>query len=245
MKKELLNCVVVSNDFARYAEINLSVSEWKLLLYMISRIKKHERMFLSEKFSVCEFKKIMGVSATSIVRKAVENLNVKTCFIKEKEYRLLEHLCIDGKFIKYKFDEQMKPHLLGLHDNMTIFELGWIYNMNSKYTIRMYIFGTSFKFMTYYNCSEDDFKRVIGFAIPRSELERRALMPALKEINNTTDIFLHVKFKGGRYYFAAAEKSKNQKRKYGVEHWKTLIEETDDYNEITREPFNDLNFDEL
>ena len=81
--------------------------------------------------------------------------------------------------------------------------------------------------MTYYNLAEDDFKELLGIVIPKSELERRALIPALQEINNMTDIFLHVRFKEGIYHFAAAEKSINQKRKYGVEHWKTLIEEAD------------------
>lgn len=240
MKKELLNYVVVSNDFARYAEINLSCSEWKLLLYMISRIKKHERMFLRERFSISEFKKIMGVSAASIIRKSVENLSNKTFFVRRKECRLFEHLFIEAKNITYQFNEEMRSHLLGLEDNMTIFELGRIYGMNSKYSMRMYLFGISFKFMTYFNCEEEFFKRIIGLFTHKSEVMRRVLIPALKEINENTDIYLHCRYEDNKYIFAAVEKTEKQKTKCGSEHWKTQIEKTRDLSEIYKDLLADL-----
>ena len=65
------------------------------------------------------------------------------------------------------------------------------------------------------------------------------------QINKTTNIFLHAKYKDGRYYFAAAEKTKKQKSKYGVDKWQEQIEEVRDYNEISDELFSDLDFDKL
>lgn len=245
MKKELLNCVAVSNEFARYAEINLSLIEWKLLLYMISRIKKHEILFLYEKVKLIYFTKIMGVSTTSVVKKAAESLVNTTVCIKDKTYSIFDSLTVDNKTITYKFNEEMRPHLLGLSDNMTIFDLGSIYSMKSKYTIRMFIFGMSFRHMTYYNCAQDDFKKIVGFDKSKSELERRILFPALDEINENTNIFLHARFKDDRYYFAATEKTDKQKQKYRVDEWKNLIEDTRDFSEISKDIFSDLNFEEL
>lgn len=245
MKKELLNCVAMSNEFARNAEIKMSCNEWKLLLYMISRIKKHEIFFMYEQINIHEFMSITGISTRSIVRNAAEALGDKTFNIKDKEYKLFDFMSTDKKNIYYKFDESMREHLLGLDDNMTIFDFGYIYNINSKYAIRMYLFGHSFCFLTYYNRDADEMNKFICDGLPKSELERRVLLPALEEINNTTDIFLHMRYKNGRYYFATAEKNERQKDKYHVDTWKNEIEAQANYSSISKELFADLDFEEL
>ena len=219
--------------------------EWKLLLYMISRIKRYEILFLYEKIPLKEFAGIMGVSTTAVVKRTADTLANKEVVIKEKIYKLFEELTIKDRTIVYMFNAEMRKHLLGLNDNMTIFELGRIYEMKSKYTIRMYLFGMSFRFMTYYNCEDNDFKKLIGFALPKSELERRMLFPALEELNKNTNIFLHARHKDGRYYFAAAEKTEKQKIKYGVELWKNQIADVRDFGEISKELFADLDFNKL
>ena len=245
MRKELLNSVVISNELARYGEINLSSTEWKLLLYIISRIKKHELRFVRETFTIRDFCEIMGVSTRSIVIKAIESLKEKSIRIKENDYMIFERLNVDKNLIIYKLDDEMKEHLLNLRNNMTIFRLGCIYNMKSKYTIRLYIFGASFIFSTYYNHTKKTLNQMVGVDLPKSELERRILTPSLREINNTTNIFLYFRFLDGVYHFAVKEKNEKQKVKYCVDEWKNQIEESKCLEEINEELFADIDFDKL
>lgn len=197
MRKELLNFVVVSNEFARYAEINLGCPEWKLLLYIISKIKKHEKLFLKEEITIKEVSEIFGISTYGIIRNSVKTLNNKKIMIKGQKTQIFNFIYVDKKNICYCFSKDMHKHLLDLEDNMTMFELGRIYNMNSKYTIRAYLFGMSFRFSTYYIASENTVQKIFGVKLIKSEFERRVFDSSLKEINDKTNMFLHQKFKEG------------------------------------------------
>ena len=70
MHKELLNCVVLSNKFARKVELNLSCNEWKVLLFLISRIKPHEKLFLIENIALITIMEVMDVSTNKTMKSA-------------------------------------------------------------------------------------------------------------------------------------------------------------------------------
>ena len=58
-------------------------------------------------------------------------------------------------------------------------------------------------------------------------------------------MFLHQKFKEGLYYFCAVEKNEKQKAKYGVDAWKSKVDEVKDAFEIAKELFKDLDYEEF
>ena len=246
MKKELLNCVALSNEFARKAEIDLSCCEWKLLLFLISRIKPHEKLFLLEMVSVKEAMDITDISTKSIIQKAVERLQNCTFNLEEKKLKLFTLIKLEDKYITYMFSIDMQNHILNLKDNMTIFELGYVYNLTSKYAIRLFVFGMSFKFCGYYNVLDYDFLKLLNFSASPSELWRRAIIPALEQIKAHTQINLYCKKHGNRYYFYSKEKTKKQIESSGIDKWKSEIT-TDvvDYSSIETVLFANIDDEEF
>ncbi|MBR5222915.1 MAG: replication initiation protein [Clostridia bacterium] len=245
MKKELLNCVVISNEFARNSQINLNCNEWKLLLYLISRIKKHERVFMKEKITVREVCELWDISTFQIIRKSVEMLEKCVVKIGADEIKMFEFIKADKKHIIYKFSNDMGKHLLGLENNMTIFDLGYIYSLNSKYAIRLYLFALSFRHLSYYHISVENFKELFESDCYKSEFERRVINKSIELINKVTNIILHSKCENNRYYFALREKSKTQKRKYNVDSWKDKIITIPNCEERAKKFFDGINFDDF
>ena len=245
MKKELFNCVVISNEFARNGQINLNCNEWKLLLYFISRIKKHEKVFLKGEITIQEVSELWEISTFQIIRKSVDTLEKCMVKIGDDEIKIFEFIKADKNHIIYKFSNDMGKHLLGLENNMTIFELGYIYSLNSKYAIRMYLFALSFRHFSYYHISVENFKELFEIDCYKSEFERRVLNKSLEQINIYTNIIMHSKCENNRYYFAVREKSETQKRKYNVDAWKEKIITMPDHDERAKEIFDGMNFDDF
>ena len=235
MNNELLNRVVVSNAFARKSKLNLSCIEYKVLLYMISKITFKQSKFLEECIDLKRCAKAFDVSSYNLINDAclsLENLKIGD----DKVFEYIE--VYDGE-IFFRFHDSLADKLLKQKSNMTIFDLGYIYNLKSKYSIRLYLFAMSFRNLHYYNLEETELKRVFQASLPKSEFERRVINRAVQEVNQNTNIYVCCKYYDGRYFFFCREKTKDEKTLFCIDDWRNS-REAKSYAVLGKEMFEEL-----
>jgi plasmid replication initiation protein len=108
------------------------------------------------------------------------------------------------KSITFSFDRKLRPYLLGLSKNYFVFSTLHAYNLDSAYSIRLYQWAKSRQFLRRpQHVSVDDLRHFLGTTEIDSEglmtkeslkryndFKKVALQPAVREINNKTDIFI-------------------------------------------------------
>ena len=204
---ELRKVVVKANELITKSRFDLTLQQQKMVLFLISRIKPFSVDFELFEFKIRDFCRICGIDETSGKNYETLKANIKTIADKsiwvklpngkETLLRWIEKPYIDEKSgtIKIRLDNDMKPFLLELNKNFTRYELLYAMNFKSKYTIRLYEYV---KAIHYYNEEEESY----SFSISLEELKermgagkytafkdfhRRALKPAIEEINRFSD----------------------------------------------------------
>ena len=108
------------------------------------------------------------------------------------------------KSITFSFDRKLRPYLLGLSKNYFVFSTLHAYNLHSAYSIRLYQWAKSRQFLRRpQHVPVDDLRHFLGTTEIDSEglmtkeslkryndFKKVALQPAVREINNKTDIFI-------------------------------------------------------
>ena len=140
------------NDLAR-ARYSLSITEQRILLYLISKIKPKDNSLDAQEFEIRDFCEIVGLDPDGGGGR-YKHLKDTLMAMRDKGFWVnidkktmvsaswLERIWIqegDGT-VKLKIDEQLKPWLLGLLDEKqyTSYELEWILCMKKAWSIRLY-----------------------------------------------------------------------------------------------------------
>lgn len=193
-------CVVKHNDLIQRTRYTLSVTEQKMVLYMISKIKPGDDELKEYVFPIKELCRICGVQAGGEnyknFRASIKELADKSFFIEDKEREHLVRWC-DGVSIGKndgcmyaRIDDRLRPYLLELSASFTKYEIGYILAMKSKYSIRMYELLKSY---AYIGCVEIELEK-LKKSLETSEykdynnFKRRVLDVSLEEINKYTDL---------------------------------------------------------
>lgn len=186
------------------AHYELTAKEHKLLLLGIARIAKDQKQFYEQVFSVPEVARLLGVPVTSayaeldrissgLMKKQVEIRNQETGEFVKYQW-VTKAYCKKGDF-GFRLSEELKPYLLGLVGNYTMYELSHILPMSSSYAIRLYellkqygpfgsrVFSLEPELTKRENW--EDFALVMGYdrkSYPRfSNINQRILKPALRQ----------------------------------------------------------------
>lgn len=250
----LKNKVVLKSNNLIEARYNLSTLEQKLLLITISEIKNSEKNTIE--FTTKELYNILNITTNrqNELRKILEELVNKSVIIIDKSLSNRKKTLVTHWFssvtynengiIQIAFDTELLPYLLQLKTNFTTYTLDNILPMKKKYSIRFYelikqyqkigkrIFTIS-ELREILNCENEYLK----FA----EFERRIIVPAVKEINDHSDIYVeYTKFKKG--------KSINEiefiiKSKRAVENTKEIITACDEFEKLTQTELEKLKND--
>ncbi len=125
----------------------LNLSQQKLVLAVISQIKRGDEDFKEYRLSITEFKKLMGIKTSGYykeIRQAAREIRRKDLVIPTGEKTEL----ITGWFssiridyvgeIGFTFDFNLKPYLLQLKSHFTAYQLKNVLLLSSKYSIRLY-----------------------------------------------------------------------------------------------------------
>lgn len=201
-----------SNTAIRKARYSLSLNQQKLLCYLISELKETDTHETVKIFDIKTFYDFMekGDKDYDKVRKDLKALSDKSWWIKDENgddilLRFLNTVRTSkrsGK-VQLKFHEDILPYLLHLKREFTTYKLWYTMTMRSEYSLRLYELLKSVVHMESWVFEIDYLKKAFMCEHYKlfGDFKRRALDPAVAEINKKTDITVSYElFKEGKAY---------------------------------------------
>lgn len=201
--KALERQVFKANDLIQKSRFSLSLTQQKIVLYLISKITPFDEQFKLYEFSIPEFCRICGISETgnyADLKIAIKEIADKSLWItleddEETLLRWIEKPYVNKQSgtIKIRLDNDMKPFLLQLKENFTSYELIWTLHFKSKYTIRLYELMKSIHFRELEEYSKDYELKELRKLLDAEKYTRwihfkqRVLEPSIEEINRYSD----------------------------------------------------------
>ena len=206
-KYELTKVISMSNDILKseyytQPELELTIQQKKLLMFLISKISRDDKEFKAETIHLSDYCDLFGISYEGgynkkAVRRSILSLG-KKCFMlplpdgTEELCRWVGKVNFDPKreVIKIKLAEELRPYYLGLNERFTAYQLGYTVNFRSKYSYILYEFFKSHEFKHCFYYDVETAKKELAYGKYKSftDFKRYVLDPAVKEINEQTDI---------------------------------------------------------
>lgn len=192
-----------ANALIQKSKFDLNLQQQKLILFLISQIKPNDKEFQPYRFSVAEFCKVVGIDyygSYDSIKDIIQKIADKSMWIKiegiDKLIRWISTAEINDstKEIIIRFDEDLKPFLLELKENFYEFKSLYPLFFKHKYSIRLYEWAKSVYFheedTLQYIIKIEDIIQVMGAETYKDyyAFKKRALLPALKEINSSSDL---------------------------------------------------------
>lgn len=204
--------VVKSNIAIRKARYSLTVNQQKILCYLISELKETDTHETIKTFDIKTFYDFMEKEAKNYdrVKADLEALSNKSWWIQDENgtdilLRFLNtvHTSKRSGKVKLKFHEDILPYLQHLKREFTAYKLWYTMTMRSEYSIRLYELLKSVERTECWTFEIDYLKKIFMCEnyTRFGDFKRRALEPAITEINSKTDINIAYElFKEGRAY---------------------------------------------
>ena len=196
--------LVVQDNVLINSSYDMTVLQQKLLLILISTIKKTDDRLYKTTFKVQSLAKILNTKPEILYRdlpKACKSLVEKVVEIKHPngDWEMFNIISY-AKYIKHEgkivleINDKAKNYLLKLKNLFTSFELYNIINLSSKHSIRIYQILKSFSYRGSVTISIEELKTTLK--LPKSysrfnNLSSKILEPSINDINCNTDIFVH------------------------------------------------------
>ena len=230
--------IIISNELAQYGEFDFTLNEWFLFLYAIKQNK--ERTVPKKRIiEISEFKRIFGLSSYSAIRNAALSLANKKIVFKDTYIKLFSECTVSKKEISFTIDDELLPYLFFGNGNKTIIYVGFLKELRSKHSIRLYLFVSSFRHFNIYRMRIKDTMHVFGFKDKfKSDFIRTVLQPGKLDINNKTDLMCTFSEKEELFSFYCRLKN-DEELSLISEDWKTytLEKEMELYEATLSEEF--------
>ena len=203
--------VVKENTLIQHTRYDLSLSEQKILIYIISKIMADDKDFKHINFRIHDYIQVAGVkrggSEYDYIKSSIKSLADKSWWV--KNYNQKKGMYQEGLFrwidtaevsensgeVDIVLSESLRPYLLDIRGNFTAFNLVNVLVLHSKYSIRLYEVFKSYLWLQRYEIDLQEFKKLLNIENKYSdytELKRNVILPSIKEINKYTD--LDIKF---------------------------------------------------
>ena len=212
-KKDANALIAVSNDLLNKAQWpRLSINEQRLILYILALVEKKDEDFKRYRISIQELKNAIGTKTKNAYTRfdeATDALMGKIIRWLDPEYEDLikvtwccyARLSPGRGFVELEFHPELKPFLLALKGNFTMYELRAVIRLQSHYSLRIYQFlkfnqgiakrdgrrsaTVSVEWMKQYlDISSDQYKQYGHF-------KSKVLKLARKDIEEKTDLLFH------------------------------------------------------
>lgn len=207
--------VIKANELIQKSRFNLSTQQQKIVLFLISKIKPTDEDFKTYEFSISDFCQVCGIESKGenypAIRKAIKDIADKSMWLElpdngnqEALVRWIEKPIFrrNNGTISLQLNEHLKPYLLQLKKNFTQYQLLWTLQFRSKYSIRLYELINSYVNLIGEKTFElEEIKKLLGAENHKTYFNfyNRALAPALKEINDESNIWVEIEtIKTGR-----------------------------------------------
>lgn len=198
MKKEL---IVKHNDFIE-AKYNLTLTELKIIAKLSSMIQKDDNEITCYKFSLQSLIEELNLGKENythlidsldrlltriiIIKKLDSNTFLKTTFLSSTEYFL------DDSTVELSFDKKLKPYLLQLKNNFTMYQFENVVALSSFYAIRIYELCKQYETIKERTIEIKELKEILDVKVKSyniyNNFKQKVLEIAEREINEKTDI---------------------------------------------------------
>jgi len=198
-----------SNYFIENARYELTLTQQKLILFFLGKIRVDDQAFKEYTLSIPEIIAGIGISpkgAYTLLDTEVQALMQKVFTIVETDpatgkkdrtklawFASFSHIDGSGS-VQVSFAPRLKPYLLQLKNRFTTYPLACVMALHSSYSLRIYeILKMKMTFHKKVYFDLEEFKTLLQIdqkpAFGQySNIKARILLPALKEINKNTDI---------------------------------------------------------
>ena len=195
--------VIKANDLIQKTRFDLSLQQLKIVLFLIAQIEPKDEDFKTVEFNIPDFCRVCGIDPTSggnyqKIKAAIKALADRSVWIDidgtETLVRWIEKPRIHKKSgtISLRLDEDMKPFLLHLRKNFTVYELLWVLRFQRKYSIRLYELAKSYHYRELETYTKRFDVEVLKFILegenyPWGRFKQFILDPCIEEINRFSD----------------------------------------------------------
>jgi plasmid replication initiation protein len=222
--------VVWQHNRLAEARYELSPREQKLVLYVIAMIEPEDADFKRYVVNISDFARLASLSKDDLyreLRELAEGLKSKVLLIPEhfdaetgKTVKLITSWFSDALispngegYFAVEISRNLKPYLLQVKREFYQFKLQQVMRMRSAYGIRLYQWLKRWQFRRKMQVTVADLRGIMGAAqpskrgrivnslAPYADFKRRAVQPAVEEINEKSDIlvgFSEIKAKGSK-----------------------------------------------
>lgn len=187
---------------------SLTLQEQKIMLYVISRIKPEDEELEEQVFDIAEFCRICGIQATgknyTNLKDAILKLRKRVMWLSCQDYDTTVSW-IDKAYIypksgkiKIRLDDDLKPYLLLLRQNYTIYPLHSIIKMKTKYGIMLYELLKSYLYLgKYIEFPIEELKESLdcGTYANFANFRKRVIEPAVNDINTYSELKVDLEYK--------------------------------------------------
>lgn len=196
--------IVVQDNSLVMGNYDMTAIEQKLLLILLSTIKKDDEELKTISFRVRDLADLMGITpyslyrdlkkiCKSIVGKMVELQNKQGDWIVFNIISYAKYRQSKG-VVELKLNNDAKPYVLKLKELFTAFKLEQVLNLESKYAIRIYQITKSNIYKKTFVLELETLKKQLKLTQKSYSLygniKKKVIEPALAEINEKTDISL-------------------------------------------------------
>ena len=203
-EKSAPNTVVVQSNRFLDSPKNLTLNEYKLFMFVVSKINPDGNEIEKIRVTADEFANVLGAEKKNNIYKELKMASdrllnrIITVHYPEKELFTKTHLIASinywyGKgYVDIAISPDMKPHLLKLKENFTQYKLSNIARLSSIYAIRIYELLKKQEVLGQRTFFLEDLRNKLG--LPPETLQTfknfrvRVLKTAQEEINEKTDI---------------------------------------------------------
>lgn len=202
------------------ARYELTAREQKLVLYVISMIEPDDDSFKLHKINVKHFAELAGLDTNALyseLRDVALQIKSKPLVIRghmepgdTKPTELITSWFADvviqangDGYFGVSISERLKPYLLQVKREFFKYRLAYVLHLRSGYAIRLYQWAKRWQYCGKHRISIDELRVVMGtveltpkgkikrtLLAPYKDFKKRALLPAVAEINEKTDIFI-------------------------------------------------------
>lgn len=200
LHKERDALVVKDNILLRDVRYNLTATEQKIVIYLISKVLKDDKDFKHIRMGIRDYCALANIKpggdTYKRVKESIETLSDKSWWIKydrgERLFRWVDTADLEHEsYVDIVLSESLRPYLLELKENFTKYELINVLVLKSKHSIRLYELFRCNLFLHVWTVSLEELKDILDLTDKYSEykdLRRYVIDPAVKEINKYTDI---------------------------------------------------------
>lgn len=261
-KYDLTKIVSLSNEllkseYCTQPELELTRCQKLFLTFVVSKIEKDDTKFFYEEIAINDFCDLFEINRSGGTnKKAIYHslLDIKNkSFIPSDATSAKDTLCwvediqIDEKngTVKVKLSEALQAYYLNLDKHFVAYQLGYISNLKSKYSIAVYEMLKSKQSLTVFYYKVSDAKKELARGKYRSfsDLKRFVLDPSIEEINAKTDITVtYTPHLNGQKYelLLFCVKSKYGKALALVDYWKIRYNSHEKNMLLLKEEFEDV-----